>query len=209
MTASAESTLTILLVADCSDREALVRGQLEMLLPSLTVAVTSPSIIGDGAIPSADAAVVDGGTVARETAHTIRVLRARGFSGPMIVITAVPDDADLLTAMRALGVSHIDRTTSDSSPSELARALTAGVAEDSGVATELRQARRTFAAGQVARTIQHGINNPLAALLAEAQLLQMEELGPEQRDSVDRMVELCRRIVALVRRLDALADEST
>ena len=63
-----------------------------------------------------------------------------------------------------------------------------------------------FAAGQVALSLQHGINNPLAALLAEAQLLQLEDLTSEQRASVDRMVELCRRVVALVRRLDALAE---
>jgi nitrogen-specific signal transduction histidine kinase len=62
-----------------------------------------------------------------------------------------------------------------------------------------------FAAGQATLSLQHSINNPLAALLAEAQLLQLEELTKEQRDSVDRMVELCRRVVALVRRLDVLA----
>jgi nitrogen-specific signal transduction histidine kinase len=68
------------------------------------------------------------------------------------------------------------------------------------------QLRRTFAAGQVALSLQHGINNPLAALLAETQLLQLEDLTSEQRASTDRMVELCRRIVGLVRRLDVLGD---
>ena len=62
-----------------------------------------------------------------------------------------------------------------------------------------------LAAGEAALSLQHGINNPLAALLAEAQLLQLEELSPEQRSSTDRMVELCRRIVGLVQRLDGLA----
>ena len=71
---------------------------------------------------------------------------------------------------------------------------------------ELMQARRVFAAGQVALSLQHAINNPLAALLAEAQLLQFEDLTSEQRASVDRIVELCRRVVVLVRRLDAVAD---
>jgi len=85
-------------------------------------------------------------------------------------------------------------------------ALTAASDSEAGMTPELRQARRIFAAGQAALSLQHAINNPLAALLAEAQLLQLEELSAEQRGSVDRMVELCRRIVALVRRLDALAE---
>lgn len=207
MTVSAESTTTILLVIGCHDREALVRGQLGMLLPGATVVVTSPSSVAEGAIPTADAAIVDGGAVARETADLIRLLRARGFGGPMVVIAPAPDEATLRSVAESLGCSSIARSRSDNSPWELAAALTAVVDDDADIAMELRQARRTFAAGQMARSIQHGINNPLAALLAEAQLLQMEELAPEQRGSVDRMVELCRRIVTLVRRLDALADE--
>ena len=100
----------------------------------------------------------------------------------------------------------VARTHVDDLPSELAVALAAAFESEPGVSAELRQARRIFAAGQAALSLQHAINNPLAALLAEAQLLQLEELTPEQRGSVDRMVELCRRIVGLVRRLDALAE---
>ena len=43
----------------------------------------------------------------------------------------------------------------------------------------------------------------LAALMAEAQLLAMEPLQPEHRAAVDRIVDLCRRTVTLVRGLDA------
>ena len=56
--------------------------------------------------------------------------------------------------------------------------------------------------------VQHSLNNPLAALLAEAQLLAMETtLDPEQRAAVDRMTELVRRLIALVRGLDSKVDE--
>jgi nitrogen-specific signal transduction histidine kinase len=85
-------------------------------------------------------------------------------------------------------------------------ALATALGSDPSQSPELLQLRRTFAAGQMALSLQHGINNPLAALLAEAQLLQLEELTSEQRASADRMVELCRRIVALVRRLDVMGD---
>ena len=56
-----------------------------------------------------------------------------------------------------------------------------------------------------AARIQHAMNNPLAALLAEEQLLSMEAtLSAEQRESVDRMIELTRRVIMLVRDLDEL-----
>ena len=124
-------------------------------------------------------------------------------------MTAVPDDAVLRATAESLGARTVARELIDSSPSELAAALTAALESQPDVTAELRHARRIFAAGQSALSLQHAINNPLAALLAEAQLLQLEELTAEQRGSVDRMVELCRRIVALVRRLDALAESPT
>ena len=56
--------------------------------------------------------------------------------------------------------------------------------------------------------VQHALNNPLAALLAEAQLLAMETtLDPEHRAAVDRMTELVRRVIALVRGLDSKVNE--
>ena len=54
--------------------------------------------------------------------------------------------------------------------------------------------------------IQHEINNPLAALLAEAQLLAQMPLRGDHRAAAERIVELTRRVVAKVRALDALRD---
>ena len=47
--------------------------------------------------------------------------------------------------------------------------------------------------------LQHTLNNPLAALLAELQLLEMEELEPGHRESVERAIGLCRRVITIVR----------
>lgn len=53
--------------------------------------------------------------------------------------------------------------------------------------------------------LQHQMNNPLAALLAEGQLLSMDPgLQGEQRESVERMIELTRRVISLVRSMDDL-----
>lgn len=61
---------------------------------------------------------------------------------------------------------------------------------------------------QLTALVQHSLNNPLAALLAEAQLLGMEStLDPEHRAAVDRMTELVRRLIALVRGLDSRVND--
>jgi signal transduction histidine kinase len=61
------------------------------------------------------------------------------------------------------------------------------------------------AAGAAALELRHGMNNPLSALLAEAQLLALEPLTPEQHAAVERIVDLCRRTVTLVREMDKAA----
>jgi signal transduction histidine kinase len=55
---------------------------------------------------------------------------------------------------------------------------------------------------------QHQLNNPLAALLAESQLLAADPaLGNEQREAVDRMIAIVRRIILLVRELEQAVKE--
>ncbi len=55
--------------------------------------------------------------------------------------------------------------------------------------------------------VQHQLNNPLAALLAEAQLLSMETtLDPQQRVAVERIIELGRRVISLVRDLNSVVE---
>jgi hypothetical protein len=45
----------------------------------------------------------------------------------------------------------------------------------------------------------HTINNPLAGLLAELQLLEMDDLKAEQRAAVERSIALCRRVIQIAR----------
>jgi len=49
------------------------------------------------------------------------------------------------------------------------------------------------------KSLQHTLNNPLAGLLAELQLLEMEDLPDAHRAAVERCVELTRRLVQIVR----------
>ena len=194
--------LTVLLIAEGEDRVSILRTQLAMIFPRAMVSTVDGQVLGEGQMPGANIAVVDAGPVVRPAVDSLRLLRARGFHAPIVVVTPVPDDSVLRATADPLGASCVAR--SDASAIELGTALATALGSDPRQSPELLQLRRTFAAGQVALSLQHGINNPLAALLAEAQLLQLEDLTSEQRASADRMVELCRRIVALVRRLDVL-----
>lgn len=72
-------------------------------------------------------------------------------------------------------------------------------------AQERYSPQQLAAAGAVALDMRHQINNPLAALLAEAQVLGLEPLAPDQQAAVERIVDLCRRVVVLLRELDAAA----
>jgi signal transduction histidine kinase len=49
------------------------------------------------------------------------------------------------------------------------------------------------------KSLQHTLNNPLAGLLAELQLLEMEDLPEAHRAAVERCIGLTRRVVQIVR----------
>ena len=68
---------------------------------------------------------------------------------------------------------------------------------------ELRRVREQFVLGDAARNLQHALNNPLAALLAEAQLLEAEPMAGEHREAIVRIIDLARRVVGVARRLDS------
>ncbi|MGI9079081.1 MAG: histidine kinase dimerization/phospho-acceptor domain-containing protein [Gemmatimonadaceae bacterium] len=60
----------------------------------------------------------------------------------------------------------------------------------------------------LAARLQHDINNPLTALLAEAQMLALDERLPQEHSAeVEQIVELARRVAAVVRKLDSLRGE--
>lgn len=49
------------------------------------------------------------------------------------------------------------------------------------------------------KSLQHTLNNPLAGLLAELQLLEMEDLAQPHREAVERSIVLVRRLIQIVR----------
>jgi len=125
---------------------------------------------------------------------------------------AVAEPASSLTMARELIAQLLPGVDSDRlvrallaerDPKDEPRAEVARYDSESEVAArELQRVRSQFVLGDASRTLQHAFNNPLTALLAEAQLLELEQLPDEHRAAVSRILELCRRLVALSRRLN-------
>jgi signal transduction histidine kinase len=124
---------------------------------------------------------------ARAVAHTRNVTR------DMIGRLVPGADADLL-----LSALEAERAMSPAMSSGNGQAD----AEEDPSTRELHRVRRLYALGETARTAQHELNNPLTALLAEAQLLALEPITGEQRAAVERIVTLTRRIAAVARRFE-------
>jgi hypothetical protein len=64
---------------------------------------------------------------------------------------------------------------------------------------ELDRLTHAAALGGVASGWRHALNNSLAALLAESQLLAMESLPASEHESVERIIALCRRMIVVIR----------
>jgi signal transduction histidine kinase len=117
---------------------------------------------------------------------------AHAFARAMLAQLLPGADADLLLA----GLLAEAATPRDPALPPLADAQLGAPAR------ELRRVRAQIALAESARMVQHALNNPLTALLAEAQLLELEPLEAEARAAAARLVELARRVAAAARRLD-------
>ncbi|HEY2850649.1 MAG TPA: hypothetical protein VGI97_12280 [Gemmatimonadaceae bacterium] len=152
--------------------------------------------------PMADGVIVDGRADGAAAAMLAARLRAMGFAGALAVVAEVA--AESATALDAAGAAGVR-------PAEIATRLVPGIAEQlerngSEHAPAVMRARRVIAAGEIALGFQHALNNPLAGILAEAQLMQLDPVTPDQHAALERIVGLCRRIVELGRSLDGMSD---
>ncbi len=126
----------------------------------------------------------------------------------VLVVTA-RDGRDDLSAVLAAGAD--DYVTKPSSPENLrARLEIAGQrivqnAARRAAEQELARSRWLAGIGETTIAIEHEINNPLSALLGNAELLMMEEgLTEEQRSEVRVILEQAGRIADVVRHLARL-----
>jgi signal transduction histidine kinase len=208
---SGGDTLALACVADQSVNAAALHEALVALFPHANVARVDTE--AERVLPHAiDCVVVDAVVNGASGLDVLRRLRAAGYAGAAVLIAepgrgVVADEA---------GVARLG-ARSCSLDGDLVTPLAAAVADALSVHDDgrdgapsnravraLRHTQRLVAAGELALRLQHSLNNPLAGLLAEAQLLELEPLDPEHRASVERIIELCRRVIGVVRGLDGI-----
>lgn len=198
-------------VADDSATSAGLREALLTIFPDWSFVRVNAT---DATIPPGSHCAIIGGWPSGERGlDVLRRVRAGGYDGPAVLVL---EDGHPDAASDASGASRVGaRTvtlTGDFLPSlgeAVAEALRVydggGEGTPSARATSaLRHIQRMVAAGEIAMDLRHALNNPLAALLAEAQLLELEPLAAEHKESVQRIISLTRRVVGVVRELDGV-----
>ncbi|MFN8572013.1 MAG: histidine kinase dimerization/phospho-acceptor domain-containing protein [Gemmatimonadaceae bacterium] len=180
------------------------------VLPRAAVSAIDPSSVRT--VPDTDCALLDTLSHPAAVLQTLRSLRARGFKAPAICVAAdglVDGCGDVERAR--LGITHLIEASAVTA--QLPQAIRAATRLDAASLTSpsvaqtlklLRQTQRLLAAGEIAMKMQHSLNNPLAALLAEAQLLQLENLTQEHQQAVERIIELSRRLIEVTRSLEGI-----
>ena len=179
---------------------AMPTAQLEHATPEATARlVECPLIFIDATSDTAAAGVIAQG------------LRAGASRASLVFVVGAPDDALMRQGARVGALEQIEVKMLGRAMAEtIERALGGdGWSDEMGRARdEIRRTQRLLAAGEIALGLQHAMNNPLTAVLAEAQLLEMEPLPPETATAVRRIIESTRRLVVLVRKLDAVSPKN-
>lgn len=84
-------------------------------------------------------------------------------------------------------------------------ALTRDITEQRRAQTQLQQAEKLAAMGQLVSGVAHEINNPAAIISGFAQTLLLDQLGPDQRETVQMMYDEATRIGRITSNLLAFA----
>ena len=207
-----ERELTLACVGNQSAGSTSVVEALAALFPGASVLAVDMTI--ERVIPQpVDCAVVDATMNAADGMDVLRRLRASGYAGAAVLVldparrltVADESSADRLGVRRCEIDGDLLTPLAVAVGDALGTQATDGVGGSTSVARAVRQTQRLVAAGELALRLQHSLNNPLAALLAEAQLLELEPLAPDHRESVERIIELSRRVIDVVRGLDGVA----
>ena len=188
---------------------SLVRESVAAAFPTATVINVAPDAAGK--LPECSLIFVDATVDAAAAGEAAQRLRAGGSRSALAFVVAARDES-LAKATAPIGaVEQIEaRALGPAMAQTIERAVGGDGWTDELLAArdELRRTQRLLAAGEIALGLQHAMNNPLTAVLAEAQLLEMEDLPGEVTTAVRRIIESTRRLVALVRKLDVVSTKT-
>jgi signal transduction histidine kinase len=212
MTQQSDRALSLACVADQSVTATVLHDAILAAFPAATVARVDTDI--ERVLPDAiDCAVIAATVNGSAGTDVLRRLRARGYEGAAVLLVdanggkpSAADEASIarLGARTCLANGELVMPLATAIADALQLVPTTQSAVLSSALRSLRQTQRLLAAGELAMRLQHSLNNPLAALLAEAQLLELEELSPDHRASVERIIEVARRVIEVVRGLDGV-----
>jgi signal transduction histidine kinase len=203
----------VLLAIGEESTAALVRETLAAAFPGASVECVASEAAGAKQEPACDCLIVDGAGDVMRAVERARLARAAGLAGGLVVLLPPEATATAGALVEQLATYGAVTCALDAGfATALPAAVTAACAPRGGgeiasvAERSLRRVQQLQAAGEIALGLQHAMNNPLTALLAEAQLLELESMAEEQQAAVRRMVELCRRVIALVRKLDGVSE---
>lgn len=185
---------------------SLVRESVAAALPG--AAFTSAAPDATRTLPECSLVFIDATGEATAAGEAAERLRASGSHAALAFVVNARDDT---LAKRGAMVGALEQIETNALGPAMADTIERAVGStgwsDELIAArdELRRTQRLLAAGEIAVGLQHAMNNPLTAVLAEAQLLEMEPLSPETMTAVRRIIESTRRLVALVRKLDPVS----
>lgn len=184
-----------------------VRESLARALPASAFTVVGPEDAIPGRLPPVDCVVIDAADAPGKGADMALALRAGGARGAIVVLV---EEGGAALASRLAGIGAVELLPVREAPRQLGDAVARALGGSGwtgpldALQEELRRTQRIVAAGEIALGLQHSMNNPLTAVLAEAQLLEMDATSEEMRTAVKRIIENTRRLVQLVRGLDPI-----
>jgi signal transduction histidine kinase len=204
-------SLTLACVADGSAAATLYET-LGVLFPEATI-----ERFGGEVTPTlsdvVDCAIIDASVAGARGLDMLRRFRAVGYDGAAVLLIDESDPGAAADAAAAAGVGARSCALAGNPPTALGAAIadalrvhdggTEGAASAEAV-RDLRRLEQLVAAGELAMELRHSLNNPLAALLAELQLLEFEPLAADHKEAVRRIISLARRVIGVVRTLDGI-----
>lgn len=205
MSSPATPSLRIGLVSTSQPIIALVRESVAAALPTATLDDSAPDAVAK--LADCSLIFVDATGDAVVAGETARRLRASSTRSALAFIVNARDEKLAKIGAPVGALEQVEaKALGPAMAGTIERAVAAnGWTDDLAAARdELRRTQRLLAAGEIALGLQHAMNNPLTSVLAEAQLLEMEPLPAETATAVRRIIESTRRLVALVRKLDAV-----
>ena len=185
---------------------SLVRESVAAALPTAAFSDVAPDALSK--LPACALIFIDATSDVAAAGEIARQLRAGASRSALVFVVTARDELLATTSASVGAVEQIEtRLLGPAMAGTVERAVGGSGWNDDLLAArdELRKTQRLLAAGEIALGLQHAMNNPLTAVLAEAQLLEMETLPTEIATAVRRIIESTRRLVALVRKLDVVA----